>query len=47
VSNAGWTDLEQRSVLEHRWWSRAELTATDERVFPEGLVERLAEILDG
>ncbi len=45
VTNSGWTDLEQRSVLEHRWWTRAELAATDERVYPEGLVERLAEIL--
>jgi 8-oxo-dGTP pyrophosphatase MutT (NUDIX family) len=47
VTNAGWTDLEQRSVLEHRWWSRADLAATDETVYPEGLVERLAEILGG
>jgi 8-oxo-dGTP pyrophosphatase MutT (NUDIX family) len=46
VTSAGWTDLEQRSVLEHRWWSRAELAATDEMVYPEGLVDRLAEILD-
>jgi 8-oxo-dGTP pyrophosphatase MutT (NUDIX family) len=45
VNSSGWTDLEQRSVLEHRWWTRAELAATDERVYPEGLVERLAEIL--
>jgi 8-oxo-dGTP pyrophosphatase MutT (NUDIX family) len=46
LDDAGWTDLERRSVLEHRWWSRTELTATDETVYPEGLVERLAEILD-
>jgi 8-oxo-dGTP pyrophosphatase MutT (NUDIX family) len=46
VVDAGWTDLEQRSVLEHRWWSAAELAATDERVYPEGLLERLADILD-
>jgi 8-oxo-dGTP pyrophosphatase MutT (NUDIX family) len=45
VTDAGWTDLEQRSVLEHRWWSRAELAATGERVYPEGLIERIAEIL--
>ena len=45
VTDADWTDIEQRSVLEHRWWSAAELAATTERVYPEGLVERLAEIL--
>ena len=47
VTNVGWTDLEQRSVLEHRWWSAAELAATDEHRYPEGLLERLAEILGG
>jgi 8-oxo-dGTP pyrophosphatase MutT (NUDIX family) len=45
VVNSGWTDIEQRSVLEHRWWSAAQLEATDERVYPEGLLERLTEIL--
>lgn len=45
VTNGGWTDLEQRSVLEHRWWTAAELAATSERVYPEGLAERLAQIL--
>ena len=45
VTRVGWTDIEQRSVLEHRWWNAAELSATDERVYPEDLVERLGEIL--
>jgi 8-oxo-dGTP pyrophosphatase MutT (NUDIX family) len=45
VTNAGWTDLERRSVLEHRWWSRAELAATRERVYPEQLIEELDLIL--
>jgi 8-oxo-dGTP pyrophosphatase MutT (NUDIX family) len=47
VTDAEWTDLEVRSVLEHRWWSRAELLASDERFYPEGLIERLDTILDG
>ena len=47
VTNAGWTDLEQRSVLEHRWWSRAEIAATGERIYPEGLLEQLEAILGG
>jgi 8-oxo-dGTP pyrophosphatase MutT (NUDIX family) len=46
LDDSGWTELERRSVLEHRWWSREELAATDATVYPEGLVERLAEILD-
>jgi 8-oxo-dGTP pyrophosphatase MutT (NUDIX family) len=45
VTNAGWTDLELRSMVEHRWWSRAELMATGESVYPVGLVEELARIL--
>ena len=45
VTDAGWSDIEQRSVLGHRWWSAAELAATTERVYPEGLAERLRAIL--
>ncbi len=40
-----WTEIEHRSVLEHRWWSVAELAATDDRVYPEALVERLTDLL--
>ena len=47
VDNAEWTDIEQRSVIEHRWWSAAELAATDERVYPEGLADRVARIVGG
>jgi hypothetical protein len=34
-------------MLEHRWWSRGEIAATRERVYPEGLVEQLDQILGG
>jgi 8-oxo-dGTP pyrophosphatase MutT (NUDIX family) len=34
----GWTEVELRSVLGHRWWSAAELVATDETVYPEQLI---------
>ena len=37
----GWTEVERRSVLEHRWWSADELAATDDVVYPEQLVQRL------
>ncbi len=45
LSDAGWDDLERRSMLEHRWWSRSELAATDERIYPEQLIEELDAIL--
>ncbi|HTK16705.1 MAG TPA: NUDIX hydrolase [Acidimicrobiia bacterium] len=41
VDLRGWSDVERRSVYEHRWWTRAELVATTEAVYPEGLVELL------
>jgi 8-oxo-dGTP pyrophosphatase MutT (NUDIX family) len=47
VTQTGWMDHEHRSMFEHRWWTAAELEATGERVYPEGLPERLAEILGG
>jgi 8-oxo-dGTP pyrophosphatase MutT (NUDIX family) len=44
LSRAEWTDLEQRSVLEHRWWSADELAVTEEQFYPERLVEILADL---
>jgi 8-oxo-dGTP pyrophosphatase MutT (NUDIX family) len=41
ISHASWTELERQVMHEHRWWTRDELLATTERVFPEGLVELL------
>jgi 8-oxo-dGTP pyrophosphatase MutT (NUDIX family) len=37
-SNANWTDDEKVDVLEHRWWSLAELIATDDPYEPAELV---------
>ena len=45
ITRAGWTDLEQRSFLEHRWWSTDELAVTAETIYPEDLVERLTRLL--
>jgi tRNA threonylcarbamoyl adenosine modification protein YjeE len=42
VSVAGHTEDEQRTILGHRWWTRAELAATVETVYPGGLDELLA-----
>ena len=43
----GWTDLELRSVLEQRWWTRTALTETSDLVFPDGLAARLDTWLAG
>jgi len=47
IDAAEWTDIEMRSVIEHRWWSAAELIAADDRVYPDDLAERLARIAAG
>ena len=44
LSNAGWTEVEKQIMVEHRWWSVAELRATSEAVFPENLVAMLATV---
>ncbi|SCX47106.1 tRNA threonylcarbamoyl adenosine modification protein YjeE [Klenkia marina] len=41
VSVAGHTEDEQRTILGHRWWTRAELAGTDETVYPGGLEQLL------
>jgi ADP-ribose pyrophosphatase YjhB (NUDIX family) len=41
VDDRGWSDVERRSVFEHRWWTRDELAATTETVYPEELVDLL------
>jgi len=41
VDLRGWSDVERRSIVEHRWWTRDELVATTEAVYPEGLAELL------
>jgi 8-oxo-dGTP pyrophosphatase MutT (NUDIX family) len=37
VSDAGWLDLERRSIVGHRWWPLPELAATEQVVHPHGL----------
>ena len=44
---SGWTQDELRDVVEHRWWSLAELRESGEPVGPPGLVEFLANHLQG
>ncbi len=47
IDDAGWSDVERRSVLGHRWWTPAELAATDETIFPETLADLVRDILGG
>jgi 8-oxo-dGTP pyrophosphatase MutT (NUDIX family) len=44
IDRSGWTALERDTMVEHRWWSVAELMATKAVVFPEGLAELLAKV---
>ena len=44
VSREHWTELERKVMVEHHWWTRAELAATQEVVFPENLAEMLAQL---
>ena len=41
VDTAGFSDLERASVVEHRWWPLAELAATSDTVYPQGLAALL------
>jgi 8-oxo-dGTP pyrophosphatase MutT (NUDIX family) len=43
----GWDDVEQRALLDHRWWSVDELLATEETVYPSELAEVVRAVLDG
>ncbi|RIX26379.1 NUDIX hydrolase [Amnibacterium setariae] len=44
-TTAGWTELEQRALSGFRWWTLAELRATEETVFPERLADMVSEAL--
>ncbi len=41
VDTVGFNDLENSSILEHRWWSLAELRATSDSIYPRCLLELL------
>jgi 8-oxo-dGTP diphosphatase len=43
----GWNALERELIEEIRWWTRQELLATSEAVFPPGLADLLEDILAG
>ena len=43
----GWDDIEQRALLDHRWWSLEELVATDELLYPKELAALMRAVLAG
>ena len=43
LDDSGWTEDERRDVLEFRWWTLAELTATGEQIGPHGLAELIGD----
>ena len=43
LSPEGWTEEERAVLGEHRWWSAAEIRASEETIWPDDL----AEILEG
>jgi len=50
VDTAGMDDDEQETITEHRWWSAAEIEASDEQIYPlelAGLLRRLAALTGG
>jgi 8-oxo-dGTP pyrophosphatase MutT (NUDIX family) len=42
----GWDEVEQRALLDHRWWSVDELRTTDETVYPRELADLVEALLD-
>ena len=38
IDKSGQSALEARYMTKHKWWSREDLTMTDETVFPDGLL---------
>jgi 8-oxo-dGTP pyrophosphatase MutT (NUDIX family) len=43
----GWDSIEQRALLEHRWWTIEELRATTERLYPMEMAAVVQAVLDG
>jgi len=43
----GWDEVEQRALLDHRWWTVDELRRTDETVYPSELADLVSAVLTG
>lgn len=47
VDTTGFDEVERNSIDDHRWWTAAELAATDERIYPADLSARFQRLLTG
>lgn len=47
VASSGWTELEQRELAEHRWWTGEEIAASGDLFAPRSLAVLLPPILAG
>jgi hypothetical protein len=47
VDLSGQGDSERRDLLDHRWWSAADLRVTHDLVFPVGLADLLQRLTAG
>ncbi|MCU7723708.1 NUDIX domain-containing protein [Actinoplanes sp. KI2] len=45
VDRAGMDDNERETITGHRWWSAAEIEASDEQIFPAGLAGLLRRLV--
>ncbi|GAB1693930.1 NUDIX hydrolase [Krasilnikovia sp. M28-CT-15] len=45
VDTRGFEEAERQSIEGHHWWSLADLDATDEDVYPEGLADLVRRLL--
>jgi 8-oxo-dGTP pyrophosphatase MutT (NUDIX family) len=39
ISTSGWTEVERRAVTAHRWWTREQVKCSQERIYPEDLLD--------
>jgi len=42
LDRSGWTAVEERNIVAHRWWPLTELAGTEETVYPAGLADLVA-----
>jgi 8-oxo-dGTP pyrophosphatase MutT (NUDIX family) len=47
ISRLGWQPVEHEFIDDVRWWTRAEIAASDEVFYPAGLAALLADLLNG
>ena len=44
---AVWTDMEKRTIIDARWWSREEIEQTEERIYPKQLCTLMDIVMSG